>query len=130
MKRRGALVLLAAVLPLLVVACAGGPPPVTKADAIWRDYGTALAIATDTYSECLRSAGAAHARGLLTDAQLEQVRFAAGPVKTALDVARSALLLYANSTDPQPQELRLAVQVAQQALLGLIDQLAKMGVSP
>lgn len=128
MRRASALLSLAALLAL--AACTPHPPAVTAADRIWQTYGDGLAIAVDTYSEAMRSVGAAHARGQITDAQLAEIRPLAGQVKAALDVAKASLMVYGTAQDPQPQQVALAVGAAQQALLGLLEQLSRLGVTP
>lgn len=133
MRRRGLSWIAAGTLLValaLAFGCTPQPAPVTAADRIWQTYGDALAIAVDTYTEAMRSAGAAHARGLITDAQLEQVRVTGNQVKAALDVAKAALVVYSTAQDPAPQAIALAVSSAQQALLGLLQQLAELGVTP
>lgn len=133
MRRRG-LLWMAAGLALLAVGalagCTPSPAPVTAADRLWQTYGDSLAIATDTYSEAMRSVGAAHARGQITETQLQQAREIGGHVKVALDSARAALLVYATTREPEPQQLALAVGTAQQALLDLLSRLAELGVTP
>lgn len=113
---------------LALIACTPRPAPVTNADRIWQTYGEVLALASDTYSGAMIATGQASARGALSDEQVVEITKAGRQVKAALDTARAALLVYAASTDPQPQEVALAVAAAQSALLDLLSRLAELGV--
>lgn len=113
---------------LALIACTQQPAPVTNADRIWQTYGEVLALVDDTYSGAMLATGSAHARGVLTDDQVAEIAKVGRQVKAALDTAQDALLVYPAATDPQPQEVALAVAAAQRALLDLLARLAELGV--
>lgn len=96
------LVLIATTLALVVVSsgCSGSAAKLQECRAsatsasngcLYASLKVQLETSVDVYSEALRAAGRAHSAGLLTDAQLEQVRTAGRMAEKALKAARAAL---------------------------------------
>lgn len=96
------LVLIATTLALVLVmsGCSGSAAKLQECRAsagaasngcLYASLKVQLETSIDVYSEALRAAGRAHSAGLLTDAQLEQVRTAGKAAEKALKAARAAL---------------------------------------
>lgn len=136
-SRLGPLVLaLLLVLPLST-ACAGlggaGAAPATAAkltpsQSLYKAYRVPLSTAAGLYEDALREAGALHARGAISDEQLEQMRKAGRTAGAALRLARSALAAYlAHSANASPSTELFTAQKAVAALLDLAHGLGLGG---
>jgi len=107
LRFRSILVLL--VIGALAVSCTGTPRPSAHPAA---PYVQALAEANHLYAATLTAAGQAHARGILTNSQIEQVRVAGQGVEAALRASKVVLGVWI-STGAQSDKAALVLQLGE-----------------
>lgn len=99
----------------------------TPAQHLWASYGAPLKVAAAVYEDTMREAGALHARGQISDEQLEQVRKAGKAASAALRLARSALAAFLEHRTASPPSLELFT--AQTTIANLLEIAAAAGVT-
>lgn len=97
---------------------------------LYNTYGRALEVGVIVYEESLRAAGAAHARGSITDEQLDQIRTVGVHVQASLDLAKTALLHAAQyGSLAGTDDVSHKFIAAQESITFLLRVLGEMGVT-
>jgi hypothetical protein len=106
------MVRIVSVLPLfflILSGCASAPPPAAETSPalrLYNTYGRALEAGALVYTESMLAAGEAHAKGVITDAQLAAIRNAGRNAEATLRLAKAGLQLYvaqqAGTADTEP----------------------------
>jgi hypothetical protein len=97
------------VIGVLAVSCTALPRTAAHPAT---PYVQALSEANSLYSATLTAAGQAHARGILSDAQIEQVRVAGQAVEAALRASKVVLGVWI-STGAQSDKAALVLQLGE-----------------
>ena len=117
-------------LAVAMAACATtAKAPLTETQKVYSTYGRSLEVAVTVYSDSLKAAGEAAARGAITEDQLASVRAVGVKAEAALRTAKVALDAYLRSqTSTAGADVAAKFAAAQSVIAELTRALIKEGV--